>query len=269
VSDPGAEFQRLYSIVARLRAPDGCPWDRKQTPNTMRPFLIEEIYELFEALDDFDDDHAKEELGDVLMLVTMIAYMREQESSFRVVDVVNEVCEKLVRRHPHVFGEVRLNTSDEVVRQWDEIKGTVEGRGTSSKPLLDKVPKALPPLERATRLQERASSVGFDWREIGDVEAKVQEELRELDAAIEGNIDAKRGSPSAEIEAELGDLLFSLANLARFLGVDPAIALHRTNVKFSRRFAHVEAEMRRRGVPMSQDHLEEMDSIWNEAKDQA
>jgi len=256
VSENKSKFNELYSIVKRLRDPDGCPWDRKQTPQSLKPFLIEEVYECFEAIDDKDSEHLKEELGDVFMLATMMAYMMEQEGTFTVESVLDEVNAKLIRRHPHVFGDVQISTSDEVVRQWDDIKENVEGRKTA-RSVFQKVPKNLPPLERAHQLQQRCAQVGFDWSHLGDVLAKIDEEMAEI---------AKAANDPSEIEEELGDLLFTVVNLSRFLHIDPTAALHRANNKFVKRFQYVEQEMKRRSHELAAENMQEMDSLWEEAK---
>lgn len=256
MSENRSTFEELYRIVKELRDPNGCPWDRKQTPQSLKPFLLEEVYECFEAIDENDGEHLKEELGDVFMLATMIAYMMEQQKVFTVASVLAEVNAKLIRRHPHVFGDVSLSTSEEVVRQWDDIKENVEGRKTP-RSVLDKVPRNLPPLERANQLQQRAAQVGFDWTSTEAVWNKVEEEVAEV-RETDGN--------PTDREEELGDLLFSLINLSRFLKVDPTAALHRANNKFVKRFRHVEQEMGRRGHELAAGNMEEMDSLWNEAK---
>jgi len=249
-------FSELRSIIARLRAPDGCPWDREQTAETLRDSLIEEAYECVDAIVQKDDANLREELGDLYMLVTMIAYIKQQDGVFSVEDVLREVNAKLVRRHPHVFGDVAISSSDEVLSQWARIKVEVEG-----KPVLDSaidgVLRSLPPLERAHKIQKKAAKVGFDWQDIGPVRDKVLEEFEET---MDASDDDSR-------EEELGDLLFSVVNLARFLKVNPSVALHRANEKFVRRFKLVEQEMRRRGSPMSAAALPEMDDIWNSLKD--
>lgn len=259
MSDHASAFDSLYSIIKKLRDPDGCPWDRKQTPASLKQFLIEEVYECFEAIDDQDHDHLKEELGDIFMLATMVAYMMEQTGTFTVGDVLETVNAKLIRRHPHVFGDIQLSTSEEVVRQWDDIKENVEGRNAVNSVLL-KVPKNMPPLERAYQMQQRCAQVGFDWTGVEDVWGKIEEEMGELR-------DAEGGT--GEVEEELGDLLFSLINLSRFLHVDPTVALHRTNVKFTRRFGYVEQEMQKRGRRLSAENMSDMDALWNEAKEEA
>lgn len=261
-------FNRLHQTILRLRAPGGCPWDREQTPETLRETLIEEAYETVEAITEDDTDHVCEELGDVFLNAVMLSYMYEQQGQFTVTDVLGAVCDKLIRRHPHVFGETdgyagpgsgkETDTPEKVLDQWEHIKQKVEGRkGTSA---LDGVSRGLPALERAKKLQKRASKCGFDWNHIDDVWPKVDEELSELrEAAADGN--------PGRIEEELGDVLFSLVNIARHLKVDPGVALTRTNAKFVRRFEHVESSMKNAGLPMDKDHLADMDRFWNELRE--
>jgi tetrapyrrole methylase family protein/MazG family protein len=256
-------FGRLYSIVARLRAPDGCPWDREQSPASLRGSVVEEAYELVEAIDEADSAHIAEEAGDVFLLATMISYMHEEAGTFSVADALAGLCDKLVRRHPHVFGDASADTSEEVLKQWNEIKENVEGRRKKDS-LLDAVSRALPPLERAYKLQKKAAKVGFDWNRSGEVWAKTREELAEAEQACEAL--AAKGGDRAALEEELGDLLFSAVNLSRFLDVDPAIALHAANEKFSRRFRHVEKRMAETGTAIRADTMSVMDGYWNEAK---
>jgi tetrapyrrole methylase family protein/MazG family protein len=255
-------FGRLYSIIARLRAPDGCPWDREQTPTSLRGSIVEEAYELVEAIDEGDAPHVAEEAGDLFLLATMICYMFEQRGAFSVADSLAGIGAKLVRRHPHVFGDAVAETPDAVLRQWDEIKEKVEGRRRKDS-ALDAVSRALPPLERAFKLQKKASKAGFDWMRASDVWAKAREELAEAEQACEA---AAADDDRAALEEELGDLLFSAVNLSRFLGIDPAIALHAANEKFSRRFRRVEKRMAESGSPMSAENMDIMDGFWNEAK---
>lgn len=261
-------FNRLHETIRRLRAPGGCPWDREQTPETLRETLIEEAYETVEAITEGDTDHVCEELGDVFLNAVMLSYMYEQLDSFTVTDVLETVSDKLIRRHPHVFGETdgyagpgsgkETDTPEKVLNQWDEIKQKVEGRKGSS--ALDGVSMGLPSLERAKKLQKRASKCGFDWEHSDDVWPKVDEELAELREAAAG------GNPE-RIEEELGDVLFSLVNIARHLKVDPGVALTRTNAKFVKRFTHVESSMKEAGLPMDKGHLADMDRFWNELRD--
>lgn len=260
-------FGRLYETIKRLRAPGGCPWDREQTPLSLRETLIEESYETVEAITEGDSSHACEELGDVFLNATMISYVYEQQGDFSVKDSLNEVSDKLIRRHPHVFGETagfagpdsgaRTDTAEKVLAQWDVIKRGVEGRKADS--ILDEVSKGMPALERAAKLQKKAAKAGFDWAELDDVWPKVDEELAELREAVVGG-EADR------IEDELGDLLFAVVNISRHLKVDPGVALTRTNAKFTRRFRHVEKSMKEAGIPMDKTHLKEMDGFWDEAK---
>lgn len=265
-------FERLYQIIIRLRAPGGCPWDREQTPVSLRETLIEEAYETVEAISDVatgsgTPDHVREELGDVFLNAAMISYMYEQEGAFSVADSLNDVSDKLVRRHPHVFGETdgfsgpgsgdRTDTADKVLAQWDVIKRSVEGRKAES--ILDEVSRGMPALERANKLQKKASRAGFDWTGLDQVWPKVDEELGELrEAVVSGD--------KADIEDELGDLLFAIVNIARHLGLDPGVALTRTNAKFTRRFKYVEKAMKDARIPMDRAHLAEMDAFWDEAK---
>ncbi|HOS34621.1 MAG TPA: nucleoside triphosphate pyrophosphohydrolase [Treponemataceae bacterium] len=261
-------FNRLHETIRRLRAPGGCPWDREQTPETLRETLIEEAYETVEAITEGDTDHVCEELGDVFLNAVMLSYMYEQLDSFTVTDVLETVSDKLIRRHPHVFGETdgyagpgsgnETDTSEKVLDQWEQIKQKVEGRKGSS--ALDGVSMGLPSLERAKKLQKRASKCGFDWEHSDDVWPKVDEELAELREAAAG------GNPE-RIEEELGDVLFSLVNIARHLKVDPGVALTRTNAKFVKRFTHVESSMKEAGLPMDKGHLADMDRFWNELRD--
>lgn len=251
-------FDRACQIIKRLRAPDGCPWDREQTPASMRANLIEEAYECVEAINDDDRPHVREELGDVFLLAIFIGTMYEESGDFSVADSLDELSEKLIRRHPHVFGDAAAADSAEVLRQWEVIKETVEGRAKKDS-VLDEVSTALPPLERAYKMQKKAAKTGFDWREPGEVWGKLAEELEECrEACAEAD--------AAHLEEELGDLLFSAINVARFLKVDPAVALQRTVTKFDRRFRHVERRMRAEGRTMDAAAFDRMDALWDEAK---
>jgi tetrapyrrole methylase family protein/MazG family protein len=251
-------FERAYSIVQRLRGPGGCPWDIEQTPQSLRGSLIEEAYEAVEAINEGDAAHVKEELGDVFLLAIMIGYMYEQKGEFTLAEVMDGLSEKLVRRHPHVFGESDADTPDKVLKQWAEIKVNVEGRPKKDS-LLDEVSHALPPLERAYKIQKKAAKVGFDWLEEESVWDKLREELEE-------SREACRAESMEKKEDEIGDLLFSAVNVARFMGVDPMVALHRTIGKFSQRFKYVEKKMKESGREMSQKEFDFMDSLWDEAK---
>ncbi|MDR2184948.1 MAG: nucleoside triphosphate pyrophosphohydrolase [Treponema sp.] len=266
--DSAAAFQRLTGIVARLRGPGGCPWDREQSPATLRGDLIEETYECVEAIDEKDRDHTAEELGDLFLLVTMIAYMHQEEGAFSIADALNRVSEKLIRRHPHVFGEVKVKDSAEVLDNWAKIKVEKEGRRPRDS-ILDGVSRGLPPLDRAWKLQKKAAKAGFDWPDLGGVIAKVEEELAETGEAaraMQAQGAADTADAAAAVEDELGDLLFSAVNLCRFLGVEPSVALQKTNVKFTSRFRHVEKRMKETGQEMKRENLAVMDRFWEEAK---
>ncbi len=258
-SSPGAEFKRLLDIVKTLRGPNGCPWDKEQSARTLRGDLLEETYECIDAINSHDSGNLREELGDLFLLATMISYIEQQAGRFTVTDVLDEISEKLIRRHPHVFSDSTISGSEEVIQQWDRIKRDVEGKDSGSS-LLDSVPGSLPPLEKAYRYQKKAAKVGFDWEELSQVSDKVHEELQELE-----EIDPQNGSHT-EVENELGDLLFAVVNLCRHYKVDPAIALHGTNRKFARRFRYIEEEMKSRGKALSTKEFSLMDTLWNEAK---
>jgi tetrapyrrole methylase family protein/MazG family protein len=276
--NPSGAFQSLYDTVVRLRAPGGCPWDREQTPASLRGDLIEETYECVEAIDEKDPAHIREELGDLYLLATMIAYMHEQEGLFSVEDTLRGVAEKLIRRHPHVFGaspeEAEPLSSAEVLQNWAKIKVEQEGRSPKDG-LLDGISRALPPLDRAYRLQKKAAKAGFDWPDIKGVVGKLEEELGEtcdaigaLEAISRHAAEAPRGVKRHReaLEGELGDLLFSAVNLCRFLRVDPSVALQGANTKFVRRFSHVEKRMQETGREMNAGNLQAMDAFWEEAK---
>ncbi|MBI4572045.1 MAG: nucleoside triphosphate pyrophosphohydrolase [candidate division NC10 bacterium] len=257
---PGASFVELVEIMARLRGEGGCPWDREQTPETIKPYLIEETYEVLEAIDEQDPEKLKEELGDLMLQVVFHARMAEETGAFAIGDVLAAINDKLVRRHPHVFGDRKAETAQEVLFNWEQIKQTERRREKGQAFLLDGVPREMPALLRAHRLQEKASRVGFDWKEAQAVFRKVEEELAELRAAMEGQ-EADR------VEAELGDLLFALVNLSRFLAVNPEEALRKTIARFIARFRYIEEELARRGRSLRQATLEEMDALWAEAKE--
>lgn len=280
-------FNRLYNVVKILRCPEGCPWDKEQTPLSMRRDLIEETFEAVDAITQEDSFHAKEELGDVMLNATMISYMYEQKGDFSVAEVLNELAEKLIRRHPHVFpeseGSVCANTpvknGEQVLNQWDRIKENLEGRKTEC--ILDEVPQGFPPLLKAYKMQKKAAKKGFDWDNVEDVKAKITEELAEVEEARlkvnellknqDVNVFEMKSSKEAdeaqkELEGEIGDLLFAVVNYARHLGVDPETALNATNTKFHKRFSYVQKKMEENEIPMIQENLSKMDEFWNEAK---
>ncbi len=289
-------FARLYGIIRTLRAPGGCPWDREQTPLTMRGDLLEEAYEAVDAINQNDPSHVREELGDVFLNTSMIGYMYEQQNQFLLADSLEEVSDKLIRRHPHVFPQSEgqeaaiegdAKTSEQVLNQWDAIKRGIEGRGTD-KSVLDEVPEGFPPLQKAYKMHKKAAKQGFDWNTAEDVFDKLQEELGELKEAVaerdafaaehEAEISvAKESSPDgvvkfmeakqSAVEDELGDVLACIVNIARHLGVNPVLAMERSNSKFYRRFSFVEQKAREAGKSLKECTLEEMDNWWCQAKE--
>jgi tetrapyrrole methylase family protein/MazG family protein len=256
-------FERYYETIKTLFGPDGCPWDREQTPESLRTNLAEEMYECVEAIDEGDAGHIREELGDVFSVVMMIAYIFESRGAFTIDDVAGGITDKLVRRHPHVFGDVKVRDSDEVLVNWAKIKRDVEGRAEKAS-AMDEVSKALPPLERAWKLQKKAAKKGFDWASLDGVLEKLREEIAEAEHEIE-NAGEKPGE-SVPLEEELGDVLFSVVNLCRRLHIDPSMALARTNAKFVNRFKYIEEKCKADGVEMSKDTINTMEQYWQEAK---
>ncbi|NTU41757.1 MAG: nucleoside triphosphate pyrophosphohydrolase [Nitrospirales bacterium] len=249
-------FQRLLDIMAALRAENGCPWDREQTRESLKPFLIEETYEVLEAIDEGDPKMIREELGDLLFQIVFHCRIAQERGEFTAEDVIAGIAGKMTARHPHVFGSERFETSEEVVRQWDQRK---KEEGKQRESVLEGIPRELPALMRAQRIQARASRVGFDWQRVEDVMEKLEEELGEFRAALEKK-------DQQEIEDELGDVFFSLVNISRFVGVNPEDALRKTISKFISRFRHIEIRASEMGKTLSDMSLEEMDSLWEEAK---
>ncbi|HHY47633.1 MAG TPA: nucleoside triphosphate pyrophosphohydrolase [Firmicutes bacterium] len=257
-------LKRLVDIVARLRGEGGCPWDRKQTHESIKPHLIEEAYEVVEAIDTHDMHGLVEELGDVLLHVVFHSQLASEEGRFDVGDVIKAIEDKMIRRHPHVFGDASVSGADEVLRNWERIKqeessGADGSHDEAPDGILGRLPKSLPALMRAHKAQSMASRVGFDWTRAQDAMQKVSEELKEFRAAMdEGD--------SASIAEELGDLLFAIVNVARHLGVDPEVSLMNTVDKFVRRFTYIEASASGRGVRLEDMSLDQMDELWDEAK---
>lgn len=251
-------MEDLLRIMELLRAPGGCPWDREQTHHSIRSNLLEETYEAIEAIDNRNMDDLKEELGDVLMQVVFHAQMEKEAGSFTFDDVVDGVCQKLVVRHPHVFGDVTASDSAQVLQNWDAIKRRTKGNKTQTD-LLRSVPRALPALMRAEKVQGRARRVGFDWPEVSGAMQALRGETEELQRAI----DAKADDAVTE---ELGDVLFSAVNVARFMKVDPEEALTQATDKFIRRFAVVERLASERGMDLAALSLDQLDALWDEAK---
>ncbi len=251
-------FEELVKIMARLRSKKGCPWDREQTHQTLRPYLIEEAYEVLDALDNGGDDDFKDELGDLLLQVVFHAQIAAEEKRFDVQDVARSINDKLVRRHPHVFGDIRADTADEVLTNWEKIKREEKG-DQGRKSVLDGLPSSMPALLHAYRIQEKVARVNFDWDDVKEVLQKVDEEIQELKNALEHG-------DKTSIEDEMGDLLFSLVNLSRHLNVPPEDALRRSNDKFMRRFRYIEAALELKGDNLERATFEELDALWDEAK---
>jgi len=254
-------FEELKAIMKRLRGPNGCPWDREQTHSSLRPYLIEEAYEVLEAIDSGEPERLREELGDLLLQIIFHSQIARENGEFDVEDVIGSIEEKLKRRHPHVFGDRTVRDSREVVERWERIKQQeADGKSGSDASILSGVPRELPALLKAHRVQEKAARVGFDWDHIDQVFAKVEEELAEFRAAY-------RRQNQEAVEEELGDVFFALVNLARFLETNPEDALRRTIDKFITRFQYVESQLHNRGLKPQEVGLKEMDRLWDEAKD--
>lgn len=252
------EFQALRKVIADLRGPNGCPWDREQTHQSLKKYLVEETYEVLDAIDDGDDDLLIEELGDVLLQVMLHAQIGEDDGYFTIQDVIRAITEKMIRRHPHVFGEVSVDSADEVVKNWDEIKRG-EKPEVVHESLLDGIPKELPSLYRAYELQKKAAKVGFDWKEVEPMWAKVKEEMAEFEneaAALSKD----------RLEKEFGDIIFALVNVARFYKIDPEEGLRATNLKFYNRFRFIEETVKNKGYDIVKMSLNELDAIWEDAK---
>lgn len=253
----GTSFEAFAEIVAHLRAPDGCPWDREQTHETLRKHLLEESYEAISAIDSGDFADMREEFGDLLLQVVLQAQIASEEGQFNVSQVVHGIHSKIVRRHPHVFGDLKLDGVDGVLANWEKLKETErKDNGQHEKGLLDGVPISLPALSQAQEYQDRAARVGFDWDGIDGVLEKIREEIEEI----------KKAETDFELASEIGDLFFVLVNLARWKKVDAESVLRGTNAKFKKRFAHVEQGAKTQGRNLSELTLDEMDSLWNEAK---
>ena len=252
------EFDDLIEIMKFLRAPDGCPWDRVQTHESIRSNFIEETYEVIEAIDNKDNELMKEELGDVLLQVVFHSEMAAEEKAFDINDVINELCKKLVVRHPHVFGDVKAENSTEALKSWDDVKMKTKSQKRQSE-AMDSVSKALPSLMRATKIQKKAAKVGFDWDNAEDAMEKIPEELSELKVAVSEN-------NQENISEELGDLLFSVVNVSRFLNVDSEKALYDACDKFTNRFKALEALAIERNIDIKTADIDELNSLWDEVK---
>lgn len=251
-------FNRLREVMATLRAPGGCPWDRKQTHESLREYSIEEVYELIDAIDSEDDANIIEELGDILMHVVLHSQIGEDDGYFTIDDVIRSITDKMIFRHPHVFSDTKVDSVDDVNRNWEELKKAEKGEERIS--VLDGIPKHLPSLAKAFNLQKKAAKVGFEWEDVSGVWEKLDEELKEVQEAI-------KNDTQSEMEDEFGDVLFVLANLARYYKINPEVALNRVNNKFRSRFTYIEEQLKEKGIDIKQASLEEMDAYWDEAKE--
>ncbi|HHW36394.1 MAG TPA: nucleoside triphosphate pyrophosphohydrolase [Bacillales bacterium] len=252
------EFQALRKVIADLRGPNGCPWDREQTHESLKRYLVEETYEVLDAIDDGDDDLLIDELGDVLLQVMLHAQIGEDDGYFTIQDVIRAITEKMIRRHPHVFGDVSVDSTDEVVKNWDEIK-LGEKPEVVRESLLDGIPKELPSLYRAYELQKKAAKVGFDWKEVEPMWGKVKEEIAEFE-------NETVAMDKEKLEKEFGDIIFALVNVARFYKIDPEEGLRATNLKFYNRFRFIEDTVKNKGYDITKMSLDELDVIWEDAK---
>jgi len=260
MSDATESFRKLIEIVDTLMGENGCPWDNVQTRESLKPYLVEEAYEVLEALDTNDPDQIKDEMGDLLYQILFHSKISSKSNEFDIKDVLDNLREKMVRRHPHVFKEGQINTPDQVIERWEEIKK--EEKTHSNHPsILDSVPKQLPSLLRAQKLQKKAAKEGFDWDEISDVFDKLDEEISEFKSAV---LEGK----GTDIQSELGDILFVLVNIAKFKKIDAEEALRSTNNKFIKRFQHIEKEVEKQGKTLKETSLEDMERHWQNAKKQ-
>ncbi len=260
MSTAGPKFQNLVEIMARLRSPGGCPWDREQTFDTIKPYTLEETYEVLDAIDRRDWPNLAEELGDFLLQAVFYAQMASEQGLFDIENSLDAINSKLIRRHPHVFGDESAETSGDVKRIWGEVKAAEKKeKGVAPETLLGGVPRALPALVEAQQIAAKAAGVGFDWENPEQVIDKLHEELAEFN-------EARRNAAHSELEDELGDMLFVIVNLARFVKVDPEQALRRTNAKFRERFGHIERRLAEQGRTLDQATIDEMEALWQEAK---
>jgi MazG family protein len=259
-STAGEKFQELVALMARLRAPGGCPWDREQTFDSIKPYTLEETYEVLDAIDRRHWKDLAEELGDFMLQAVFHAQMASEQGLFSIGDALDAINAKLIRRHPHIFGERTADSASDVLRIWGEAKAAEKAeKGTVGAGLLASVPRTMPALVEAQQITSRAARSGFDWENPDQVLEKLHEELAEFDQA-------RRNASQPELEDELGDLLFVLVNLARFVKVDPEQALRRTNAKFRDRFGYIERKLAERGRKLEDSHIAEMEALWQEAK---
>ena len=264
----GEKFEKLVEIMATLRGPNGCPWDKQQDFNSLKPMMVEEVYEVLEAIENNDFDGLSEELGDVLLHVVFHAHLGKEAGQFDINTVIQKISDKLIRRHPHVFGTDSASTAEEVIKNWEAIKAQekaekLKSRTPEQRSLLEGIPSKLPALHEAHQISSRVTRAGFDWPDVEGVFEKLQEEVRELKEVI---AEGAGESQHDRLEDEIGDMLFCVVNIARFLKVDSESALKRTNRKFKTRFQYMENELARQGKSLEQASLAEMEALWQKAK---
>ncbi len=258
-------FIKLYKVISELRGPNGCEWDKKQTAYSLRSSLLEETFESIDAIQEQDNNNLKEELGDMFLVILMISKIKEQEGAFYLDELIQGITEKIIRRHPHVFGDEKNKSVSGILKRWEEIKVNEEGKYIQEN-FMDNVAKTIPPLERANLIQKYASKVGFDWKEPMPVINKIKEELDEL---IEEVVPPDNSEINMKnIELEVGDLIFTIVNLCRILKIDPSLALNSTNNKFINRFNEMEKKLKEQNIAINKTDLETMDRIWNKIKKQ-
>src|SRR5437773_7805065 len=264
----GQKFERLVEIMATLRGPAGCPWDKQQDFNSLKPMLVEEVYEVLEAIETNDSDGLSEELGDLLLHVVFHAHLGKEAGKFDINTVIQKISDKLVRRHPHVFGDESASTPEEVIKNWEAIKAQekaekLKNRTPEQRSLLEGIPSKLPALHEAHQISSRAARVGFDWPDVEGIFEKLQEEVLELKAVISSGGDEGRRE---RLEDEIGDMLFVIVNIARYLKIDSESALKRANRQFKLHFQHMESELTKQGKSVEQTSLDEMEALWQTAK---
>jgi len=267
-SSTGAKFERLVEIMATLRGPNGCPWDKQQDFNSLKPMLVEEVYEVLEAIEDKNFDGLSEELGDLLLHVVFHAELGKESGQFDINTVLEKISDKLVRRHPHVFGDETASSPEEVIKNWEAIKAQekaakLKNRTPEQRSLLEGIPSKLPAIHEAHQISSRAARVGFDWPDVEGIFEKLQEEVRELREVIAERGDGDRRD---RLEDEIGDMLFVIVNIARYLKIDSESALKRANRKFKSRFQYMESELAKQGKSVEQVSLDEMEALWQKAK---
>src|SRR2546422_4372786 len=264
----GEKVERLVEIMDTLRGPNGCPWDKQQDFNSLKPMLVEEVYEVLEAVENSDFEGMSEELGDLLLHIVFHAYLGKESGHFDINTVIDKISETLVRRHPHVFGEESASTADEVIKNWEAIKAQekaqkLKSRTSVQRSLLEGIPSKLPAIHEAHQISSRAARVGFDWPDLEGIFDKLQEEVKELKDVISA---AGDGGRRERLEDEIGDMLFVIVNIARYLKIDSESALKRANRKFKSRFQYMEGELAKQGKTLEQTPLEEMEALWQKAK---